>query len=348
MRVLYTKEEEIQNTEEREKKHGKKLTSKQKTAVSLGIAGLIFCGIIIGSPYLGSIFSPYTDDELTTGWADLTVVYMGLNQELQEFTGECSIDLYYLENGTIYAEGLCLAEFPYHIKEPSSFLFNDTTGQFSYYYGMLLGNPEQNEPYANQILLRREVSQSNLEVKSSLYNFTYTDYSEPDLFDPTFSEFLLDYNSSKSEILPFGTYSPRLCINITNLPFGYSWGVSSVIPPDLFEESKLEKEIAHRNGFNWKGMMLGFDARVNASLLMYGAENYHFFQELQIYRINLSSTPDPEQLWIARLPTVDHETDLIVEFNTVQEISTIYLWSGWLDEYASQYIYNNYTLIEVN
>ncbi|MBD3211528.1 MAG: hypothetical protein GF311_02885 [Candidatus Lokiarchaeota archaeon] len=348
MRVLYTKEEEIQKAEERERKHREKLDAKQKTAVFLGIAGLVFCGIVIGSPYLGSMFSPYTDDEFTTGWADLTVYYMGLNQELHEFAGECCIDLYYLENATIYAQGLSLGEFPYHVSHPTSFLFNDTTDEFAFYYGMLLGNPDQDEPYANQILLRREVAQSNLEVSSNVYNFTYTNYSEPDLLDPTISEFLLDYNSSSSEALPFGTYSPRLCINITNLPFGYSWGVSSVIPPDLFEESKLKKEIAYRNGFNWKGMMLGFDAEVNASLLMYGAENYHFFEDLQIYTINLTSTQEPEQLWITRLPTVDHETELIVEFNTVQEISVIYLWSGWLDEYASQYIYNNYTLLKVN
>jgi hypothetical protein len=226
-------------------------------------------------------------------------------------------------------------------------LFNDSSGEFEPYYGMLVGNPDKNNPYENIIFLRREVYLSNIAVHTSLFNYTYSNYSNIDPYDPTITEYMLEYKASSTEVLPFGDFSPQLSINVSLLPFGYSWGVNSIIPPDIFATYQSLSPIAYQNQFDWKGLFLGFDGKIDLRLLYYGAETYTFFESIQIFCINLTSAPSPDQLWIAQLPTVDIPSSVIIEFSALSPVSHIYLWSGIVDDYTTQLVYNSYTMKEV-
>ena len=149
--------------------------------------------------------------------------------------------------------------------------------------------------------------------------------------------------------LLFGDYDTYLTIDITGVPFGYTFGVSSNIPPDIFEDNKFTKDISYNNGFNRKGFFLAFDAEVSVAKSFYSASG-NFFQDIQVYEINKTTDPNPEKLWVVLLPDIDNDKSLEYRFITDFKIQlgNIYLWSGWLDDFesSSSLIYNQYKIVE--
>jgi len=342
VRVLRIKEEEIS-----ERTLIKKKVSTKWKAVSLVIfISLTVFGLIFVSTLPGAIFNP-SQGEYVTGWADIQVQYITFGGELVEFDGLCSIDLYYAVNDTKYEENLTLSDFPYFITDPTTFLINAINNEFTFQYAMLLGNLEKEDPFVNHILLKREAYDYMISGSARIINFTYDNYSKIDYLNPIITTYDLEYNVSGAQQFSFGSYKPLLKFNLTDLPFGYTWGTSTYVPPDFFESLKDDYEIAYRNGFNRIGLFLAFDCEVNLSILLYGAENYYYFCDLQTYQVNITQEPEPEKLWVVPLTDIDNKREITFQFETICNFTSIYFWSGWLDEYNSSFIYNSYNLIEV-
>jgi len=345
VRILKVKEEEISG-ETKKRLIKNKFSTKWKIVSLSAFVGLTVFGLIFVATQPGVIFNPYKGDYVV-GWVDIQANYIGFNGKLKDFDGECSIVLYYAVNATKYEENLTLSDFPYLISEPTTFLINDTNGEFQFQYAMLLANPEKEDPFVNQVIFKREAYEYMLNVEAKIVNFTYSNYSNVDLLNPIVSSYDLKYNASSLQQLLFGAYEPLLKFNLSGLPFGYTWGASSYIPPDLFEAMKDDYEIAYRNGFNRIGLNLAFDCDVDISVLLYGAENYQFFCEIQTYQINLTQDTEPERLWVVPLHDIDITQEITFQFGTIHNFSRVYLWSGWLDDYNSSFVYNNYNIIEV-
>ena len=342
VRILKVKEEDVVETNVSKKK----LSPKWKI-VSLGaFVALTIFGLTFVSSFPGVIFDPYQKDYVV-GWADIRVQYVTFSGDLFEYNGPCSIDLYYAANGTQYEENLSLSAFPYYIDSPTTFLINDTSNEFQFQYAMLLGNPNNDDPFVNHVLFKREAYDFMIDGYATIMNFTYANYSSIDNLNPIVSLYDLGYNLSKAQQFSFGSYNPLLKFNLTDLPFGYTWGASTYVPPDLFESLKSDYEIAYRNGFNRIGLFLAFNCDVNLSILLYGAENYNYFCELQTYEVNITQEPEPEKLWVTALHDIDSEQEKTFQFETNCNFSSIYFWSGWLDDYNSSFIYNRYDLKEV-
>ena len=342
VRILKIKEEE--NSERNLIK--KKVSAKWKVVGFALFVGLTVFGLTYVSTFPGVIFNPYQGDYVT-GWADIQVKYITFGRELGEYEGLCSIDLYYAVNGTKYEQNLTLSDFPYLISDPTTFLINDTSNEFQFQYAMLLGNLEKEDPFVNKILFKREAYEYMISGSARIVNFTYTNYSAIDYLNPIISTYDLEYNVSGVQQFGFGGYNPLLKFNLTDLPFGYTWGASTYVPPEFFESLKDDYEIAYRNGFNRIGLFLAFDCEVNLSILLYGAENYYYFCDLQTYKVNVTQEPESEKLWVVPLNGIDSKREITFQFETIYNFTSIYFWSGWLDEYNSSFIYNNYNLIEV-
>ena len=340
VRILKVKEEEVVETRK------KKLSPKWKIISLVAFIALTIFGLTFVSSFPGVIFNPYQKDYVI-GWADIRVRYVTFSGDLEEYDGPCSIDLYYAVNGTQYEKNLSLSDFPYYINCPTTFLINDTSNEFQFQYAILLGNLENEDPFVNQVLFKREAYDYMINGYATIVNFTYSNYSNIDFFNPIVSLYDLDYNLSEAQQFSFGTYDSLLRFNLTDLPFGYTWGASTYVPPDVFESLKDNYEIAYRNGFNRIGLFLAFDCDVNLSILLYGAENYNYFCDLQTYEVNITQEPEPEKLWVAPLHDIDSEQQKIFQFETNCNFSSIYFWSGWIDEYNSSFIYNKYNLREV-
>ena len=342
VRILKIKEEE--NSERILIK--KKVSAKWKVVSFALFVGLTVFGLTYISTFPGVIFNPYQGDYVT-GWADIQVQYITFGGDLEEYERLCSIDLFYAVNGTKYKQNLTLSDFPYLISDPTTFLINDTSSEFQFQYAMLLCNPEKENPFINHILFKREAYDYMISGSARIVNFTYTNYSKIDYLNPIITTYDLDYNVSGTQQFGFGSYNPLLKFNLTDLPFGYTWGASTYVPHDFFESLKDDYEIAYRNGFNRIGLFLAFDCEVNLSILLYGAEDYYYFCDLQSYQVNLTQEPEPERLWVVPLHDIDSKRDLTFQFETICNFTSIYFWSGWLDEYNSSFIYNSYNLIEV-
>ena len=345
VRILKVKEEEISGKAKKRLIKNRFSTKWKLVSLSAFVALTVF-GLVFVATLPGVIFNPYKGDYVV-GWADIHASFVGFNGELEDFEGECSIYLFYAVNGTKYEENLTLSDFPYLISEPTTFLINDTSGEFQFQYAMLLGNPKKDDPFVNQVIFKREAYEYMLNLGAKIVNFTYSNYSNVDLLDPIITSYELMYNASSSQQFQFGAYDPLLKFDLTDLPSGYTWGASTYVPPDYFETMKNDYEIAYRNGFNRIGLYLAFECNVNVSVLLYGAENYQFFCEIQTYQVNLTQEPEPEKLWVAPLHDVDISQEITFQFETVYNFSRVYMWSGWLDDYNSSFVYNNYNLIEV-
>lgn len=143
-----------------------------------------------------------------------------------------------------------------------------------------------------------------------------------------------------SDGLPFGDFYSYLRVGITNLPMGYTWGCSSKIPPDLFKAIEFIYPIAYLNSLDRKGLFLAFDTEFNISIYEYRSNGY-VYNELNVLEVNLTSDPVPEKIWVVELHDIDFEKTLQFRFKTTDknDLSNIYLWTGMVDEYESQFKY---------
>jgi len=136
--------------------------------------------------------------------------------------------------------------------------------------------------------------------------------------------------------LNFGTCGAYITLNFTGITPPKFLGCGTYIPPDIFEDRKDKYPIAYRNDFNWKGLMMAFDAEINISLLQYSAEGY-FLTSLNVYEINITQNPSPQKIWVVLLPDVSYGAELKYKFTVSanNQLKNIYIWSGWLDDYAN-------------
>lgn len=317
------------------------ISKNQKIIGSILIVAIIIGGFFLLSSYPGFLFNPPLGPA-TVGWANIEVCYIGFDYSLQQVDDNVVIDLYYVENSTKYDEGLTLNDFPIYLQHPTMFLLKSTTGDFQYHYSLLIGSDNYENPYVNEVFLKREVSKDLVNVHASIINFTSF---ENNPLNTSFTQHRLFYNNSAPKPFLFN-YSqsgqPRLEFNITNIPFGYTWGASTTIPPEILEENNISRNIAYSNGYNRIGLNLAFDCSINLSILVYGSEISQFFIPVQVFEINLTQFPTPEKLWVAPIYDVDINRNLVFQFETRDIFDTIYIWSGWLDDFNTSYKFNNY------
>jgi hypothetical protein len=297
------------------------------------------------STFSGSIFDP-NPVNLTIGWADIRISYVNFAGKLEPYNRTCSIKLYYAENHTSYRHNLTLDDFPYYLNHPSMIFINDTAGEFQFYYGGLMGANSHDNPYLNEILFKREAESYMVQIGAQIVNFTYTNYSGFDFNNPIITHYSLEYNESNPMIFQFGEFEPLLQVNVLNLPFGYSWGVSTSIPRDMFQVMEISYPIAYQNGFNRIGLYLALDCPYNISILVYGSETYQFFVDMTVYEVNLTQTLPIQKIWVTPLPDVDIIQEITFRFSTLTPFSKLYLWSGYLDDFNSSFIFNSYVMEE--
>jgi len=318
------------------------ISKNQKIIGSILIVVIIIGGFFFLSNYPGFLFNPPLGPA-TVGWANIEVCYIGFDYSLQQMDDNVVIDLYYVENSTKYDEGLTLNDFPIYLQRPTMFLLKSTTGDFQYHYSLLIGSDNYEIPYVNEVFLKREVSKDLVNVHASIINFTSF---ENNPLNTSFTQYRLFYNSSAPKLFLFNSSQsgqPRLEFNITNIPFGYTWGASTIIPPEIFEENNISRNIAYFNGYNRIGLNLAFDCSINLSILVYGSEISQFFIPVQVFEINLTQFPTPEKLWVAPISDVDINRNLVFQFETRDIFDTIYIWSGWLDDFNTSYKFNTYS-----
>ncbi|MHA1461237.1 MAG: hypothetical protein ACTSO8_07120, partial [Promethearchaeota archaeon] len=224
VRILKIKEEEEIISERKLIK--KKVSAKWKVVSFALFVGLTIFGLTYVSTFPGVIFNPYQGDYVT-GWVDIQVQYITFGGDLEAYEGPCSIELFYAVNGTKYEQNLTLNDFPYFITDPTTFLINDTSNEFQFQYAMLLGNPEKENPFVNHILFKREAYDYMISGNARVINFTYNNYSKIDYLNPLITTYDLEYNVSSAQQFGFGSYKPLLKFNLTDLPFGYTWGAST-------------------------------------------------------------------------------------------------------------------------
>ena len=329
-----------------------KSKSKEKKSSFLKIVGfasavgLIVTGFLFVSAFPGMMFTPYVQED-STGWADIRVSAIDSDGSVIELEDGFQVDLFHAKNGSLYQAGLQLSEFPIDASVPLTFMVNSTTGEFQYKYSMLFGNEDPSNPYVNEVFLKREVLKTLVDVNAFMMNFTYDNYSNPEFLNPHVSVFELGNNDSIPITFPFGTFSPQLTLDISGIPLDYTWGATTIIPPCVFEQEKDRYPIAYLNGYNRVGLCLAFDTQVNLSILVYGSESSNFFIPIEVHEVNLTSSIDPEKIWVANLPEVDLDQQLRFEFETQDNFENIYLWSGHLDQYNCSFWYNYYHEIEV-
>jgi len=322
-------------------------SSKWKTLGFISTVGIIIFGFIFVSAVPGLMFNLYIEED-STGWADIKVFSIAFNGSIVEIKNGCTVDLYYAKNGSIYQEGLELNDFPIKTPVPLTFLINSTSGEFQYKYSMLFGNDDPNQPYVNEVILKREALLAMIELQTTIVNFTYENYFNPDLLNPNISAFELSFNDTNPIEFQFGTHLPNLIFDVSGLAHGYTWGASTIIPHSVFEQEKDLYPIAYQNGYNRIGLNLAFDTNINLSKLLYGSEAYNFFVSIQVFEINLTTGINPEKLWVAPLPDIDMDIyQSVFTFETESFFDNIYLWSGHLDEYNESFSYNYYSLMEV-
>jgi hypothetical protein len=345
MRILVVNEDENENKHDQNKSYTNESHSKLKRVKGLliiiaTVVIIIFAWFFV-SPFAGSMFNPYIRDRPQYGWATLNVTYISLDGELNQYEGDCAIDLYYGINQTKYREDLTLQDFPLRINITSNLYFQDLGNFFESQYFTLFTNPEESSPYINQLVLRRELNPEILHVKTTIINYTYSNYSNINFLEPEITYFQLEFNHSNPTFLNFGQFSPYLVISISNLPMGYSWGSETIIPPDIFEQNQDSYPIAYQNDYNRKGLFLGFDTDINLSIYLYGAEGSKKVK-LQTFSINISEGDPMKRIWITQLGCVDVNEQFWFQFDSSTPFSEIFLWSGSIDDYNSSYYYNSY------
>lgn len=456
----------------------RKPISKKKRVLFAGlIVGAIGIAIAFGSGWLGSLFNPELGGH-STGWADLEVFYFNDEYKVKDFgKDEVMIDVYYIENGSLYLEDLTLDDFPLYISSPSCVLIRDHGEIYEYRYVQLLGNPNKDEPCPNEVFLYKAADPSLIELDATILNITYLDYSNPDPLNQILTQYeissgeiisgdfevssitcvskanlldseyfcfdvvgldeqiekhyvwidtsgsavdpdvlgrighkvdissISDANQVALEIasvvngidhvsasaggsvitivndnegavkdcfdhientgfivstvsqgefpwhndLQFGDRYSFLNISISGIEAPYFWGCGTYIPPDEFEDAEALHPIAFLNDFDWKGLMLGFDAEINVSFLEYSAEG-NFFHDVNVYEVDLNEDPVPEKLWVVLVPdqSVGGNVQYRFEASSKGDLNTIYMWSGWLDDFqdsALSFTFNQYQKI---
>ena len=318
------------------KKEKKKKTKREVilgvSIISIAITGMIFLNVnpafIFNIPFEG----------VQEGWATINVRNIKLDGYLEDLQEGYAIDLYHANNGTRFASGLSSDDFPRFFSTPTTFLVNSTTGEFQFYYSLLLTSISEDLPFENNVTLKREAPLGMVSVQARIYNVT----------DPYGNMTIMNLSCNESNPIEFLNLQEQslLQFDISGILVSYTWGSSTIVPSFLMETLKNNYPLSFSNGYNRIGLNLAIDCPINVSILLDSEGSQPFFSPLQAHSVNVSDGQTNSTLWVVPLPEVVMNREITFQFDSNHFFNDIYLWSGWLDDFNSSFHYNYYQLAE--